>query len=286
MAETTSPDKVGLTRVLLWIAYDILWVIFAALVYGVSLIVGGSIASTAYFFGGPIALAFAILPAYYLFLVTLLVICGAIRWLSPRLQPGIYRKFSKGQFFTLVWLTGLNNVVFAMPFIRTINFIASLRYLYYAGQGMQTHFMNWISVDAVIMDPALVTLGKRVNIGGLSSMTCHIGLQDHMLILPIVIGDGVMVGAQAKIGPGVEIGNEVMVGANAAIGVSVKIGEGAYIEPSSWVESNTIIGPYEKWAGHPAVKIGMRPRPKAMRVAAAEVAAEVAATAVPQPDEA
>lgn len=277
-----KPEEQGPIRVLLWIIYDLVWIALAAGIHGLGALAAYHFLSAIHRAAGWSAVAFAALPAYILYLTVVVLVIGAIRVCSPRLKPGIYRKFTKGHFFTLVWLTGLNNVVFATPFLRTINFVAFLRFLYYRGMGMKTHFMNWISVDAVIIDPGLVTLGRRVNIGGLASMSCHMALHDHMIIAPIVLGDGVLVGAHGKVGPGVEAGAGALIGANATIGPGVKIGEGAYIEPSSWVESNTVIGPYEKWAGHPAVKVGTRPRPQPEAGATTPPVTEGAATVEPQ----
>lgn len=257
--------KQGPMRVVLWCIYDLAWIVLAGLLYGVGAIAGAAVLMAAYQMGGWVAASLLALPAYCLMLLVVILQMSLIRLVSPRVQPGIFKKFSKGNFFALVWMTGLNNVLFAMPFMRTVNFIAALRYLYYRGQGMKTHFGNWISVDAVIMDPWLVTLGRNVNIGGMAAITCHVALQDAMLIMPVTIGDNVVVGAASKIGPGVEIGDGALIGADAGLGLKVKVGEGAYVEPFSRVEAYTVIGPYEKWAGAPAVKVGDRPRPKPPR---------------------
>lgn len=249
-------------RKVLWCLYDLLYVVLAAVLYGVAAMPAWALVNAAHGLGGVPAACLAVVPAYVLLLTGVILQVSAIRLVSPRVKPGIYRKFAKGNFFALVWATGLNNLLFATPFMRTINFLAVLRYLFYRGQGMKTHFGNWISVDAVIMDPGLVTLGRNVNIGGMAAITGHVAMHDAMVILPVTIGDNVVVGAASKLGPGVEIGDNALIGAEAALGMRVRVGEGAYVEPFSRVESGTVIGPYEKWAGVPAVKIGMRPRPK------------------------
>lgn len=276
---STDKPQPGKLRIALWMLYDALWIGLATVIYGLATLAGGSLVYGAKLLGGWPLVAFALMPSYILFLLVVIAQMALIRKLIPPPQPGIYRKFSKGNFFSLVWLTGLNNILFAMPFLRTVNFVAVLRYCYYRGMGMQTHFGNWISVDAVIIDPGLVRLGRNVNIGGLAALTCHVALHDAMVILPVTIGDNVMVGAVSKIGPGVTIGDNALIGADCKLGMKVKVGEGAYVEPFSVVEAGTVIGPYEKWGGSPAVKVGNRPRPKPPVEAAEPAPAEAAADA-------
>lgn len=264
-------------RVALWVLYDVLWIVVASAIYGLGLLAGGGLVLAVHAKLGWMAAAFAVLPGYVLTLLVVVLLMACVRLLIPAPQPGIHRKFSKGNFFSLVWLTGLNNVLFAMPFIRSVNFIGFLRFLYYRGQGMQTHFGNWISVDAQIVDPYMVRLGRNVNIGGAAAITGHLALHDAMVILPVTIGDNVVIGACCKIAPGVEIGDNALIGADSGLGLKVKVGEGAYLEPFSRVEANTVIGAYEKWGGTPAVKVGTRPRPKPPVAPVQESPADVSA---------
>lgn len=264
-----APKSHGPIRFALWIVYDLAWIAFAGLLYGSGVLVAGTFLKWAYGHWGWPGVAFGILPGYILMLLTVVVAMGLVRAVSPKVPSGIYEKFQPGPFFALVWLTGLNNVIFAMPFIRTVHFIALLRYLYYRGMGMRTYYENWISPDVTIADAFMITLGRGVNIGGLASLSGHLALPDRMIILPIVVGDRAVIGAHAKIGPGVEIGPDAMVGAAATLSVNVKMGEGSTVEAGSFVKTGTVIGPYEKWGGHPAVKVGEMRRPKAAEPAAA-----------------
>lgn len=251
----SSPQ--GALRILLWIVYDALWLAFGGLVYGTGLLAAGSFLKAIHGAWGWVGVAMCALPAYALFLVVVVLQMGLVRWLSPRVEPGVYEKFKPGPFFALVWLTGLNNLLQAVPLIRTVNFLAITRYLYYRGQGMKTHYENWISPQVLITDPFLISLGHNVNIGDRAAMGCHLALPDRMIVAPIVIGDDVVIGTHALIAPGVEIGRGAMIGAAAGLSLNVKVGEGALIEAASFVPTGTIIGPYERWGGHPARKLGM-----------------------------
>ncbi|MBM3267962.1 MAG: hypothetical protein FJZ01_09975 [Candidatus Sericytochromatia bacterium] len=246
-------------RILLWILYDLAWVLFGSAVYGVGLLAAYQVLRGAHRLAGWPGVAFAALPAYLLFLLVVILIMGALRSVSPDLKAGIYRKFKPGPFFTQVWLVGIYSLMDATPFMRTVHFVAVLRYLLYRGQGMKTHYQNWISQDVAIADPSMVSLGKGVNLGGRVGITAHLALPDVVIIAPVTIGDGVVVGAEAKIGPGVTIGDRALIGATAILGLGVKVGESAYVEPGSFVPSNTVIGPRERWGGNPAVHLGMSP---------------------------
>lgn len=261
----TAPKRHGPIRILLWIVYDLLWIGLGAGVYGLGLLAAFSVMRAAYGLWGWTGVAFTALPSYVLMLAVVVSIMALVRMLSPKVEPGIYEKFKPGPFFALVWLTGLYNMIFAMPFLRTVHFIAFLRYLFYRGMGMQTHYENWISPDVTIADPFMIRLGRGVNIGGRSSLSGHLALPDRMIIAPITLGDRVVVGAHAKLGPGVTIGDDALIGANSTLSVEVKVGEGAYVEPGSFVPSRTVIGPFERWGGHPAVHLGrssLRRRPE------------------------
>lgn len=274
----SAPKSHGPIRFALWIVYDLAWIAFAGLLFGTGAYAAGMLLKWAHGHWGWAGVAFSALPAYVLALLVIVVLMGLVRMASPKVTPGIYEKFKPGPFFALVWLTGLNNVVYAMPFVRTVHFIALLRYLYYRGMGMRTYYENWISPDVTIADAFMVTLGRGVNIGGRSSISGHLALPDRMIILPITIGDRSVVGAHCKIGPGCEIGPDAMVGANSTLSINVKMGEGSTVEAGSFVKTGTKIGPYEKWGGHPAVKVGDLRRPQTATVPAADPEAQPVAT--------
>lgn len=243
---------------LLWVAYDVLWLGLATALYGVSALPAFALVSTAHARGGWLGLGFSILPAYVLFVLTLVLLLAVLRAVSPQVMPGTYAKFGGSGYFALIWRAGLTSLIQTTPIAKTVNFLSVLRYAYYRGQGMRTHFENWLGTDAMIADPSLVTLGRGVSIGDLAALSCHLALPDKMLIAPIVVGDGAFIGAASKIGPGARIGARAMIGADAALGVNVVVGEDAYVEPFSRVSSNTVIGPYERWGGNPAVRTGLR----------------------------
>lgn len=88
-----------------------------------------------------------------------------------------------------------------------------------------------------ISDPSLITMGKRVTIGGSVSIVGHYGQGGYLVLAPVTIGDNVTVGLRAIIMGGVEIGN------------NCKILPGSVVLPKTKIPSN------ETWGGVPAIKI-------------------------------
>lgn len=90
---------------------------------------------------------------------------------------------------------------------------------------------------ALILDPYYLEAGKDVTIGAGATITCHIFDHRGLFIKRVRIGDCAVIGGRSIILPGVEVGHHAVVGSQ------------------SLVKQNTIIRPYEFWAGIPARRI-------------------------------
>ncbi len=95
-----------------------------------------------------------------------------------------------------------------------------------------------------ISDPSLITLGKKVTLGGSVTIVGHYGQGGFLVLAPVTIGDRVTVGLKASIMGGAQIGKE------------------AKIMPHSVVMPKTVIGEGETWGGVPAVRIDGQSRVK------------------------
>jgi acetyltransferase-like isoleucine patch superfamily enzyme len=92
--------------------------------------------------------------------------------------------------------------------------------------------------DTVLMvDPHLVELGRNVELGHHTVITCHVFDNRGLLIRKVKIGDGAVIGPKVKLMAGVQIGEYARIGTRAM------------------VMPNTVIGAHEYWDGEPAVKI-------------------------------
>lgn len=108
-----------------------------------------------------------------------------------------------------------------------------LRQLYGHFFGPHIHG-NLPGVLTLMPDPYLVHAGRNVVLGGGALIVCHVYDQRGLFVKRVVIEDDVTIGAYSKIGPGVKIGKGAMIGRDAC------------------VAPNTLVGPYEYWAGDPA----------------------------------
>ena len=88
-----------------------------------------------------------------------------------------------------------------------------------------------------LLDPHLVEIGRNVQLGFRCTIIAHLFDNRGLHIRRVKIGDHAVVGGQSTIMAGVEIG------------------EHAVVASRSQVRPNTIIKPYEYWAGNPARKV-------------------------------
>jgi serine acetyltransferase len=91
-----------------------------------------------------------------------------------------------------------------------------------------------------ISDPSLITIGRRVTIGGSATIVAHYGQGGYLVLAPVIIGNGVTVGLRATIMGG------------------VVIGDNAKILPNSVLLPKTVVPPNELWGGVPAHKYELR----------------------------
>ena len=92
-------------------------------------------------------------------------------------------------------------------------------------------------LDPILGDPHLTEIGRNVVFGFNSSVTCHTQQRDAIAIKKVVIGD------------------DVLIGANAVVFSGSRIGRGAVVLSGAVVAPDTVIGDYEVWGGLPAKKI-------------------------------
>ena len=95
-----------------------------------------------------------------------------------------------------------------------------------------------IVVGTIIIEPHLLEIGDRTQLGAFVIITVHVTEKDSSLIKKIKIGSDVLVGAKTIIQPGVEIGNN------------------SVIAMSSNVKKNTVIPANTLWGGTPAMQRG------------------------------
>lgn len=182
---------------------------------------------------------------FNLYYVALLV---ALRLVVPTPREGEYRMTGAWPDRQLLWsalLSVLSKARYHPPFPGFLVFhIANLppmRWLMNPIFGPRSR--SCYVLDPILGDPSLTEIGRNVVFGFGSSVTCHTQQRDAIAVKRVVIGDDVLIGAQATIFSG------------------CRIGRGAVILAGAVVPPDTIVGDYEVWGGLPAKKIKVFPRP-------------------------
>lgn len=99
-------------------------------------------------------------------------------------------------------------------------------YYFYKLMGCRIAAPPIIGVDAKLLDPGVISIGRNVVLGE-NSVLCGHFVQGRILVIdPIVIGDNVTVGANAFISPGVHIGDGAIVAAGAVVATGTRIEAG------------------------------------------------------------
>lgn len=180
------------------------------------------------------ALGFALGTGYFLYGFSLLFILPALNFaLRAQLKPwrGTYYSLDTVKWYIHNSLTYLMRYTF-LEFLTPTPF----NLLFYKMMGMKIGRGTQINSTA-ISDPSLIELGEKVTIGGSATICAHYGMAGFLIIAPVKIGDGAVIGLRAIIMGGVEIG------------------AGAKLLPNSVVLPKTCIPAGETWGGVPAMKI-------------------------------
>ena len=216
---------------------------------GASMAVGISLIPSVYLFGaintwsaafaGPLrvaAMGFAVGSGFFLYGFSMIFVVPALNFiLRANLKPWRGPYYSVG---TLNWYVH-NSLTFLMRY-TFLEFITPTPFnvLFYKLMGMKVGRGTQIN-SSCLTDPSLIELGKNVTIGGSATICAHYAMGGYLIIAPVKIGDGAVIGLRAIVMGGVEIG------------------EKAKILPNSAVLPKTIIPAGETWGGVPAVKVNM-----------------------------
>ncbi|GGB00182.1 acyltransferase [Macrococcus hajekii] len=111
----------------------------------------------------------------------------------------------------------------SMPFKRKLYGLTGMKI------GDETSIAYKVTPD--IMYPHKITIGRNCVIGFNATILCHEYLVDEYRLGEVVIGNEVLIGAQALILPGVTIGDRAVVGANTVVTKDVPPNTFAYGNP-------------------------------------------------------
>jgi acetyltransferase-like isoleucine patch superfamily enzyme len=221
------------------IAYDVLFAIAAALLYGpaayLALEVWQRIAARTYW-------ALGIVPTFVTFAVALIIEVAALGALLPRLRPGRYALMKHPIFFVWLVRSMLRRLLFA-PGLKWFLFASNtLRFFSLRALGARVAFDANMSADVDILDPWLLTAESGATIGARAMLASHYVERGELVLGPVFVGKGALVASEVLVGPSVSIGARAVVKPLASLSVGVTVGEGAQIGPSAFIDHGVQIG--------------------------------------------
>jgi len=147
--------------------------------------------------------------AVYLYFIAGVVVMGiVIRILSWGMKPGKYPQASFGMLRWLIY-SGIYHVAGStiLNFIPMTFFTNLFFKLMGAKIGKNVYINTWFLNDAYLLE-----IEDNVVIGGKTDVSCHT-FEDNCLVLsPIRIGEGTLIGTRCYISPGVTIGKRCRIG--------------------------------------------------------------------------
>ena len=180
------------------------------------------------------ALGFCACLGYLLYGLSLILLLPLLNFIL-RVRPRTWR----GPYYSLPavpWFIH-NGITYVMRF-TFLEFItpSPLNILFYRLMGMRIGRGTIIN-SSHISDPALITMGEKVTVGGSATIVGHYGQAGFLVLSPVTIGDRATIGLRATIMGGVTIGREAKILAHSVVMPKTNIGDG------------------EIWGGVPARKI-------------------------------
>jgi UDP-3-O-[3-hydroxymyristoyl] glucosamine N-acyltransferase len=187
-------------------------------------------------------LAFA--PAIYA--LTYLAVAGGLSRMTVRsVTPGRYprdlghRIYGPRRLYALGWTAiyycgPLYHAILAIPALKRLTF----RLFGYRGSlDFQTYPDTWLR------DLPLLSIGKGAYLSNKATVSPNMCLKNgKIIVLPVSIGAGTMIGHLTMIAPGVDIGADSEVGVGAALGINVSVGAHTLLDHEVIVDHEAAIG--------------------------------------------
>lgn len=251
--------------------FDGLFWLFAALVYGISLFVSMSFASS---FWNEILWqrVLVILISYFIFIHAFILTIGLFkRLIQPKLITGRMNVGLNSEYLGFALNSVFHGIFFTSPVAAQAGLIFYLATFYYRLMGMKVGRNVLFGTHVLIRQPELIEIGDNVVLGIGSILSCHVTPNGKTHIQgKIKIGHNSLLGSYAQLAPDIEIGQNTVVGHrthvysqskignNVQIGMECRIGIGVTIPDNVIIKSNTVIKRGDKiqsgqtWEGNPA----------------------------------
>jgi acetyltransferase-like isoleucine patch superfamily enzyme len=97
--------------------------------------------------------------------------------------------------------------------------------------------------DTWIRDLPLLSIGEGAYLSNKATISPNMCLRNgKIIVLPVTIGAGTMIGHLTMIAPGVEIGTDSEVGVGAAVGVNARIGSRTLVDHEVVIDHDVVVG--------------------------------------------
>lgn len=219
------------------IAYDIALLALCCLLYGGSaLVCWGLIQQVQHWL--PVWALILLWPLWaVVFCLSLFLGMFVLRLPVPRVPEGTFAAPGSKGFVVWTWHFSLRRLISFPPLSSLIHWSAVLRWLAYRALGMQLAFESSMSSDVIIIDPGLLSIGRKTVIGGRTLLGCHFINKyadgDKLVTQRTRIGENVNIGMDCVISPGVTIGDNCTIGTQSMISPFVTLGNNVTIKPFS-----------------------------------------------------
>jgi acetyltransferase-like isoleucine patch superfamily enzyme len=212
--------------------------------------------------GNWVLLAFA--AAAIPFLIVLEV--GMVCYIMPKPSIGKHPFFSKG-YYRMLRLQEVHEIVLNTPLLNNlVNRIELVRFVFHFLTRTRTQGFSIFAPDVMLLDPYAIKIGSGTFFGMNAILGPHIVRGNAMWLMPIEIGDNVLVGAYCRISCnttigdgckldfGVEISNDVtlgnhvtvlgktMIDSHVRIGERTLVGKGCFIGKKARIGADVILG--------------------------------------------
>lgn len=217
--------------------------VYLVLITGVPLAAAGAVVLAP----SPVAWrAAAMIVAPALCLLGYVLIAGLLaRVTRSAIVPGRFPRalghavYGRRRLYALCWTAicycgPLYHAVLAIPLLKRVVF----RLFGYRGSlDFQTYPDTWIR------DLPLLTIGKGAYLSNKATISPNMCLKNgKIIVLPVSIGAGTMIGHLTMIAPGADIGPDSEIGVGAAIGVNVCVGAHSLVGPETVLDHDSVIG--------------------------------------------
>lgn len=167
-----------------------------------------------------------------------IVVVGLLGLLLPRLRPGRHEFMKSAVFWSWVLRSLLRRALLLGP-LKSVIFTSNvLRFLALRALGAKVAYDSDCSSDVDLLDPALLTVGKKSILGARTLVSGHYVDAGKLVLGEIVIGQRTLLAVDVLVAPDVVIGDRCRILGRAGLGPGSRVEDGAVIGAATNLEGS------------------------------------------------